>query len=40
MAGSFLGGPRGLMVGASFGGALAAYLAQDKFLPVSAVSGQ
>ena len=37
MAGGVVGGPAGLAVGGAFGGCLAAYLAQDKFLPVSAV---
>jgi len=37
MAGGVVGGPAGLAVGGAFGGCLAAYLAQDKFLPVSSV---
>jgi len=37
MAGGVVGGPAGLAVGGAFGGCLAAYLAQDKFLPVSTV---
>ena len=38
MAGGVVGGPAGLAVGGAMGGCLAAYLAQDKFLPVSTVS--
>jgi len=37
VAGGVVGGPAGLAVGGAFGGCLAAYLAQDKFLPVSTV---
>ena len=37
-AGSLIAGPRGLAIGGAFGGALAAYLAQDNFLPVSTVN--
>ena len=37
MVGGVIGGPAGLAVGGAFGGCLAAYLAQDKFLPMSTV---
>ena len=37
MVGGVVGGPTGLAVGGAFGGCLAAYLAQDKFLPMSTV---